>query len=243
MLRTSAWATCLALLVSALLLAESPRKKDSIEPPPPAKPKIEPPPKAKETPPAKPKIEPPPPPKVVTPAPKPKPKVEPPPVVKPMPQPERTKPVVAKSPFTTEPSNLEKTTTTKMKEKTPPPKKKPVIEKPKTVRKPASQGGYVHAVTISLSRNAPTDTADRMVADCHSMLARIPSVRSLKAGQPAEKNSVEFVRKDYSVGLLVLVDDHQGLTDYLQHPLHRQFLDNYRKYIDSVRVFDFMDEK
>lgn len=242
MLRTSALATCLALLVSALLLAESPRKKDSIEPPPPAKPKIEPPPKAKETPPAKPKIEPPPPPKVVTPAPKPKPKVEP-SVVKPMPQPERTKPVVAKSPFTSEPSNLEKTTTTKMKEKTPPPKKKPVIEKPKTVRKPASQGGYVHAVTISLSRNAPTDTADRMVADCHSMLARIPSVRSLKAGQPAEKNSVEFVRKDYSVGLLVLVDDHQGLTDYLQHPLHRQFLDNYRKYIDSVRVFDFMDEK
>src|SRR5207248_1282665 len=129
---------------------------------------------------------------------------------KPMPEPEKpkAKPVVTKSPFSEPATSLDKvtmskkTTEKKTSEKTT--QKKPVIDKPKAVKKPAAQGGYVHAVTIPLKQDAPTDTADRMVADCHGMLARIPSVRSIKAGQPAAKHSPDFVKKDYSVGLLVL---------------------------------------
>lgn len=232
MMRTWGLAAGITLLLGAILMAEPPRKKDVVEPPKPEKPKIEPPK------PEKPKVEPP------KPAPMPpKPKVDPP---KPVPAPEKpkveppkvAKPMVAKSPFTTTESSLEKLGETKKTMD----KKKPEISKPK-VKKQPGPGSYIHAVTIPLKKNAPSDTAGKIVEACREFRA-IPSVRSLKVGRPAEKHSPEFVHKDYSVALVISVDNHEGLLAYLNHKIHKEFLANYGRYIDldNVRVIDFEDE-
>jgi hypothetical protein len=120
--------------------------------------------------------------------------------------------------------------------------KKP--EKP-VVKQAGRSGSFVHMVTIPLKEGAEGGLADKMVADCHALLAKIPSVRTVQAGRPAEKASPDFVKRDYSVGLLVVVDDHAGLLAYLEHPLHVQFVEKYKKHIDfeRLRVFDFVDGK
>ena len=51
----------------------------------------------------------------------------------------------------------------------------------------ASAGGVVHTVIFYLKEDAPSGTADAILADCHEMLAKIPTVRHLKAGRPLEK--------------------------------------------------------
>src|SRR4051794_27627179 len=81
--------------------------------------------------------------------------------------------------------------------------RKKVAEKPNAAGKTTAR--FVHAVTLPLKQDAPPGTADEMVADCHTMLGTIPSVRAVKAGRPADKDSVDFVKKDYSVGLIILV--------------------------------------
>jgi hypothetical protein len=121
--------------------------------------------------------------------------------------------------------------------------KKPDAQKLAAERQRAAT--YVHVVTIPLMKDAPEDTGEKLIADCHILLGKIPSVRAVKAGRPAEKDSVDFVKKDYSVGLIVLFDDHDGLKAYLVHPLHLQLVEKYRKFIDfeHARVFDFVDGK
>src|SRR5215470_9967534 len=48
---------------------------------------------------------------------------------------------------------------------------------------------YVHTVIFTLKKDAPKDEAAAMIADCHELLAKIPTVRELRAGRPAEKGT------------------------------------------------------
>src|SRR5256885_1804924 len=56
---------------------------------------------------------------------------------------------------------------------------------------------YVHCVIFTLKKDAPKDEAKALVADAHELLAKIPTVRSLKIGPPAEKSTPTFAVTDY----------------------------------------------
>jgi hypothetical protein len=126
------------------------------------------------------------------------------------------------------------------------------IEKPKIkvdvlkgIKRLNGASSYVHVVTIPLRPDAPPEAADLVLADVYKHLTRIPSVRVLRAGRPAVKDSKDYVQRDYAIGLLILANDHDGLKEYLDHPLHREFVERNRRYIDfgRLRVFDFVDER
>jgi hypothetical protein len=104
---------------------------------------------------------------------------------------------------------------------------------------------YVHVVIFHLKKDAPTGTADALIADAFEILAKIPSVRGIQAGKPADKATPDFARKDYQVGLVVLFDNFEGLETYLKHPLHLKYVDKHLKYIDETRlaVYDFLNQK
>jgi hypothetical protein len=106
------------------------------------------------------------------------------------------------------------------------------------------KGGYVHVVLFKLKKDAPKGAVDDVIADCHKMLGKIKAVRSVKAGKPSDK-SEKLTKKDYDVGLLVLVDDADGLQAYLKDPLHIKFVDKHKKHFDmeKLRIFDFVDRK
>ena len=111
--------------------------------------------------------------------------------------------------------------------------------------KPAAKGdaSYVHAVIFYLKKDAPKGEADALVKDAFELLAKIPSVRSIKAGLPAEKSSPKFAVTDYQVGLLVLFDNYEGLKEYLEHPDHLKYVDRHMKHLDKILAYDFIDRK
>jgi hypothetical protein len=103
---------------------------------------------------------------------------------------------------------------------------------------------YVHTVIFYLNKDAPKDAASDMIADAHELLAKIPSVREVRAGRPAEKATPTFAKNDYQVGLLVLFDDADGLKTYLEHPLHLKYVEKHLKHVDEKKllVYDFVNQ-
>jgi hypothetical protein len=103
---------------------------------------------------------------------------------------------------------------------------------------------YVHAVIFRMKKDAPKDAVEKAIRDCHEMLAKVPSVRSVRAGRPATKGTPDVPKMEYDFGLLVLVDDADGLKEYLEHPLHLQFVKKHGPYFDleKLQVFDFMNQ-
>ena len=101
---------------------------------------------------------------------------------------------------------------------------------------------YIHAVIFYLKKDAPKDEAKALIADATELLAKIPTVRSVKAGLPAEKSTPKFAITDYQVGLLVTFDNFDGLKTYLEHPLHLKYVEKHEKHIEKVLVYDFINQ-
>jgi hypothetical protein len=102
---------------------------------------------------------------------------------------------------------------------------------------------FVHTVIFTVKADAPAGEADELLADCQELLAKIPSVRTLRAGRPA-KPAAGKAKSDYSVGLMILFDDAAGLAAYDVHPNHKKFVEKHIKHIDveKLSVFDFPNE-
>ncbi len=115
-------------------------------------------------------------------------------------------------------------------------------EKPKGT---AMKAPYVHAVYFYLKKDGPKDEVEKLIQDSHTLLGKIPSVRGLWAGRPADKakSTPKVAVTDYTVGLLVLFEDYAGLQAYLDHPLHTEYLEKHGKHWDRVSVYDFMNQK
>jgi hypothetical protein len=101
---------------------------------------------------------------------------------------------------------------------------------------------YVHSVVFYLKKDAPKGAVEGLIADAHSLLAKIESVRGLKVGRPAERATPDVAVTDYQVGLLVLFDDYEGLKRYLDHPKHKEYVDRHLKYVEKVLVYDFVNQ-
>src|SRR5688572_18553573 len=79
---------------------------------------------------------------------------------------------------------------------------------------------YVHTVVFYLKEDAPRDEVESIIADGHRLLAKIPSVRGLWIGRPADKSTPRLATTDYDVSWVLLFDDYAGLEEYLEHKLH-----------------------
>jgi len=110
--------------------------------------------------------------------------------------------------------------------------------------KAAAKPAFTHVVVFYLTKDAPKEEADALIADCHDLLARISTVRELKAGKPSDKGAPMVSRTDYHVGLLVLFDNADGMKAYLDDKLHQDFITKHGKYIDRDKliVLDFQDQ-
>ena len=105
------------------------------------------------------------------------------------------------------------------------------------------EANYVHTVIFYLKKDAPAGEVDALIADAHKVLAKIPSVRELKIGRPAEKSTPGFAVKDYQLALLVLFDDYDGLKTYDEHALHKQYVQKHLPHLEKVVVYDFENQQ
>ncbi len=115
----------------------------------------------------------------------------------------------------------------------------------KEVKPEKATANYVHVVVFTLKKDAPKEELSEAIADCHELLASIPSVHGLKVGRPAEKGTPDLAKKNYDFALVVLVDDFDGLKAYLENPQHLKFVEKHGKYFDmeKLQVIDFNNEK
>jgi len=111
--------------------------------------------------------------------------------------------------------------------------------------KPVSAGGLAHVVFFKMKADTPAAAVDEVIADCKKILAKIPAVRSVKVGRPTKEKAEKFVKDDYDVALIVMVDDYKGLLAYHKDPLHLKFVEKHGKLfdLDTLRVFDFIQAK
>jgi hypothetical protein len=107
----------------------------------------------------------------------------------------------------------------------------------------AADPPYVHAVIFYMKKDAPKDAAEALIRDSHALLAKIPSVRKLWVGRPAEKSTPKYAVTDYQVGLLVLFDNYEGLQAYLDHELHTEYVNRHGRHWERVPVYDFINQK
>jgi hypothetical protein len=103
---------------------------------------------------------------------------------------------------------------------------------------------YAHVVIFRMKEDAPKDAVEKAIADCRELLAKVPSVRSVRAGRPADKGTPDVPKAQYDFALLVLFEDGDGLREYINHPLHLKFV---RKHgpnfnMEKLQVFDFLDQ-
>lgn len=103
---------------------------------------------------------------------------------------------------------------------------------------------YVHAVVFRMKKDAAKDAVEKAIADCHALLAKIPAVRSVRAGRPAAKGTPDVPKMEFDFALLVLVDDADGLEAYLKHPKHWEFVAKHGPAFDmeKLQVFDFVNQ-
>ena len=117
-----------------------------------------------------------------------------------------------------------------------------LAEEPKAGAK--GHASYAHVVIFRMKKDAPKDVVSKAIADCHELLAKIPSVRSVRAGRPAAKGTPDVPKMQYDFALLVLVDNAEGLQAYLTHPLHLKYVEKYGPSFDmeKLQVFDFLNQ-
>ena len=115
---------------------------------------------------------------------------------------------------------------------------KPVVKKDKAAP-------YVHTVIFHLKEDAAKGAAEGLITDAHELLARIPTVRELRVGRPAEKGTPNRAKKDFAVALVIFFDDFDGLKTYIDHPMHKKYVERNIKNIDDQKLFiyDFENQK
>jgi hypothetical protein len=97
---------------------------------------------------------------------------------------------------------------------------------------------FIHTVYFWLTEGTPDPARRQLEQDCKDLLSRIPTVRQLWAGRPADTNR-PVVDRSYDVGLSVVLDDAAGHDVYQEHELHKQFIARHKPNWKRVQVYDF----
>jgi hypothetical protein len=97
---------------------------------------------------------------------------------------------------------------------------------------------FIHHVYFWLKPDAGQAAKEKLIADCRSMLGKIPGVERLWAGEPAGTQR-EIVDNSYSVGLAVVLPDRAAHDAYQKHPLHLEFIARNQPHWQRLRVYDF----
>lgn len=98
---------------------------------------------------------------------------------------------------------------------------------------------FVHAVFFWMKPDAPAAHQEQLLADCHTLLAKVPGLTFFDAGRPA-MTPREVVDNSYHVGLITVFADKGGHDVYQTHPLHLEFIERNKANWDRVKIYDFV---
>ena len=98
---------------------------------------------------------------------------------------------------------------------------------------------FVHTVFFWMKAGVSDADRKQLVSDCLEFLGKVPTVKQIWAGQPAQTPR-EVVDNSYDVGLTVILADKAAHDVYQAHPLHIDFIKRNKQNWDRVRVYDYI---
>jgi hypothetical protein len=111
--------------------------------------------------------------------------------------------------------------------------------KAKTTLDAMNNAPFVHSVVLRLKDDTPSTEVQALLNDLPA-LGTIASVRGFWFGKPADPATPELAVKDYTVGITLLFDDYNGLTTYLNDPIHKKFVTQHLKLWEKPVVYDVL---
>jgi hypothetical protein len=96
----------------------------------------------------------------------------------------------------------------------------------------------VHIVLFKLKDDVSNSEAETLINDGYELLAKVPSVKRMHTGGPSKKPMARN-RIEYDVALYCEFDDPKGLAEYIEHPLHQQYVQKHREHWAEVQIVDF----
>ncbi|MCU0397344.1 MAG: Dabb family protein [Cyclobacteriaceae bacterium] len=87
-------------------------------------------------------------------------------------------------------------------------------------------------------KNPDSDADRNKLIEGLRTLANIETIRELHIGIPASTEKRDVVDNSYSVSELMFFDDVEGQNIYQEHPVHKQFVENYSYLWERAVVYD-----
>ena len=107
------------------------------------------------------------------------------------------------------------------------------------IEDPASPPAKIgHIVFVTLKDPSHADALRR---DADYMLGNIPSVTTYACGSHLDTGR-STVLNDYTIAIYLGFDSESGLAEYVAHPQHVEFVEKWKPRLESLRVYDMLDE-
>lgn len=100
------------------------------------------------------------------------------------------------------------------------------------------KGRLVHIVLFKLKEDVRDSEAERLINDGYELLAKVPSVKRMHTGGPSKKPMARN-RIEYDVALYCEFEEAKGLAEYIEHPLHQEYVARHREHWEEVQIVDF----
>ncbi len=102
--------------------------------------------------------------------------------------------------------------------------------------------GLIHVVILKLKADSPSAEPQSLIDDTYSQLSKIKTVRGVWAGKPSSKGTPDAAT-EYTVALVFVFDNADGLKTYLNDAIHTKFADKHLKKWETPIVYDFEPKK
>lgn len=95
----------------------------------------------------------------------------------------------------------------------------------------------LHSVFFYFRDDTPASTQNEMQSYILNQFPDIPGISNLMAGRP-EGIERDVVDNSYNMSLHLVVSDRDTLQNYQNHQIHQEFIQKFKSYWKSIKVFD-----
>ncbi|CAM4407453.1 MAG: Dabb family protein [Paenibacillus macerans] len=96
---------------------------------------------------------------------------------------------------------------------------------------------FEHIVLLKLKSNVSIDQQEDAVKRVHAFRGNIPGIVDLSAGVNVTGETEHM--QGFTLGIRVTFENQQACRDYIQHPLHQNFLQSIGPFAEGIVVMDY----
>jgi len=96
---------------------------------------------------------------------------------------------------------------------------------------------FEHIVLLKLKSDVTADQQEDVVKLAQAFKGKIPGIVDLSVGINVTEE-VEH-KQGYTLGIRVTFENRQACRDYVQHPLHQNFLQSVGPFVEGIVVVDY----